>query len=400
MALTVRNEKGTEYQVDQENLGHAEKDGYLPVVTNKDGKSFRVSSGDLDKAQADGYFTEVPKFEEPSAPSIGQSVLGGIQHGGTLGFSDNIAGATDALLSRTGNLFVPEGGQNPYENKPISQVYHEGMADQEKQTKAEHDAHPTAFNLGSVGGGVATTLPATGLKAAATIGGVAGLGNSDPNGSIADKVKSAILGAGVGAVGSKLGDLAGGAISKMQGTTPAVSGAEAIGTKLSGIPAESLPENLRMPDLAERPADWFFKTAGSEPQKYASPNLPGIPPEATKSFGDVINSGFKGGIADTVLNGATHGLAAPIMIGKEALKMSGPQQAVQKGLQAAAPTLKAADEAFQNVVSIPMKAFNKLSPGYQTVLKQAAEQGGRQLAITHFILGQRDPAYQDALKDK
>lgn len=50
----VKNEAGTEFEVDQNKVGEAEKDGFLPVVTN--GKQeHRVSFSDLPLAKKDGF---------------------------------------------------------------------------------------------------------------------------------------------------------------------------------------------------------------------------------------------------------------------------------------------------------------------------------------------------------
>lgn len=53
-ALTVRNENGQEFQVDESKISAAEKDGFLPLVTN--GKEIhRVAYNDIKLAQRDGF---------------------------------------------------------------------------------------------------------------------------------------------------------------------------------------------------------------------------------------------------------------------------------------------------------------------------------------------------------
>lgn len=55
--------------------------------------------------------------------------------------------------------------------------------------------------------------------------------------------------------------------------------------------------------------------------------------------------------------------------------------------------------AVDEAVGIATSTLNKLPQFYQTILYQASSQGPRKAAITHFLMGQQDPKYQQALRD-
>jgi hypothetical protein len=104
--------------------------------------------------------TETPLTE----PSVGESVLGGLQQGVTMNFADEAKGAIDALLGKTGNLFVPEGGSNPYANKSISENYTAGRDEARKQYEEQAKANPVAFGTGNLAGSV--LIPTKGIGSA------------------------------------------------------------------------------------------------------------------------------------------------------------------------------------------------------------------------------------------
>ena len=80
MAIKVRNEQGQEFEVDQDKIGQAEQDGFLPVVSNGS-QEFRVNFSSLDKAKTDGFsLLGAPKAPPPSTMS---DILGGVKRGVT-----------------------------------------------------------------------------------------------------------------------------------------------------------------------------------------------------------------------------------------------------------------------------------------------------------------------------
>lgn len=312
-------------------------------------------------------------IQSPKEPTSGTSAaLEGFKQGGSLGLSDEAGGVIDALLSKTGNLFVPEGGKNPYEDKSIGQVYKEGRDEERVKSQIANKDHPGIYNSTALASGALTTLPASGLKAALAIGGTAGFGSSNKDSATGLALDTA-KGAGIAGLGSKLGDLVGSIISKARTATPIVSSAEGLASGITGLPKAEMPSILRR----------------------TTNELPAI---TAKSEG-LVGNGLKGLAVDLLSGGATHGLAAPTMVAKGLVQSPTSQQMTQKGLQTIAPTLKSADKTIQTGADFLSKGFQKLQPQYQTLLKQASDKGGRSLAITHFLLGQNDPNYQEAFKE-
>jgi hypothetical protein len=140
--------------------------------------------------------TETPLTE----PSVGESVLGGLQQGVTMNFADEAKGAIDALLGKTGNLFVPEGGSNPYANKSISENYTAGRDEARKQYEEQAKANPVAFGTGNLAGSV--LIPTKGIGSALVQGGSAGLGAGE--GDLSGQLKDAGMGAALGGAGAGL----------------------------------------------------------------------------------------------------------------------------------------------------------------------------------------------------
>jgi hypothetical protein len=164
--------------------------------------------------------SEAPAPNTPTAP---ESALGGAQQGVTFGFADEAKGAIDALLGKTGKLFLEEGTTNPYADKSMSENYTAGRDEARKEYEAQAKANPTAFMAGNIAGGimvpgigagkvlakagmtpgVAQSLAKTGIE-----GAVAGLGGAE--GSAVDQLQATGIGGGLGAAGT----LAGTAVNK------------------------------------------------------------------------------------------------------------------------------------------------------------------------------------------
>lgn len=160
-------------------------------------------------------------------PSMAKSGLEGVKQGATLGFGDEISGAMDVALGKTGNLFVPEGGKNPYADQPVSQTYTEGRDQARQEYKDAQTAHPYATMAGSLAGAAPTAiLSGPGIGVGAAVGGAYGLGSSDKDTAVGmgiDAAKGAVVGGalsaapkayssiknnGVGPLASKAGDFA------------------------------------------------------------------------------------------------------------------------------------------------------------------------------------------------
>lgn len=108
-----------------------------------------------------------------------------------------------------------------------------------------------------------------------------------------------------------------------------------------------------------------------------------------------LNQSPLGGFTDTAA--AAAGLmtsnpltAAGAIIGRRAIA---PRLA-----SSAAATLDTVGSGLTSMTGASEQAFQMLSPKLQQAITTAAEQGPRQLAITHFLLGTGNPEYQTAVK--
>lgn len=217
----VKNEAGQAFDVDEDKLSEAEKDGYLPIVSN--GKEeHRVSPKDFGAAEKDGY---KPVFE--SDVSQLESALGGFVEGAWLGYGDELAGAVGGALD-----YVTQGGKLDYKD------YYKIRRDLVRKNQEEaKEANPDTFLASNVGGSLVTALApgmgflnsakgaglATQVGKGALQGGLVGLGTSDADltegdfkGAAIDTATGAAIGGalplaikGVGAAASKVDDFTG-----------------------------------------------------------------------------------------------------------------------------------------------------------------------------------------------
>lgn len=150
-------------------------------------------------------------------PGLLESGLRGLAQGASLGFADEITGAGEHLLT----------------GKPYDQARDESRANY----AAAHDANPTTYTAGQVGGGLATGLvggaPATLGRAAimgAGVGGLAGVGGSEAHDALG-VTKDGLTGAAIGGIGgaalSKLSALGNGVKNTLEDVATAPLGAQA-----------------------------------------------------------------------------------------------------------------------------------------------------------------------------
>jgi hypothetical protein len=117
----VRNDEGQEFEVEEDRLAEAEKDGFLPIVESIDGDIQRVESKNFSLAEKDGY-RPVFRFEEPEISKT-ESALRGAAQGASFGFADEIEAKLKSLTgNKTYEQLIPEvrqkydqaAEQNPY----------------------------------------------------------------------------------------------------------------------------------------------------------------------------------------------------------------------------------------------------------------------------------------------
>src|SRR5262249_36898646 len=131
-------------------------------------------------------------LEEQNKPGIGEALGRGALQGASLGFSDEAAGAIEAIADKLRGA-----------HETIGELYAKHRDESRAANKRAEEAHPTAFKVGDVGGGLATmAIPGLGIGGgaaraigtAAALGGASGLGHStaeDVGGAAADTLKGA-----------------------------------------------------------------------------------------------------------------------------------------------------------------------------------------------------------------
>lgn len=209
---TVRDEGGTEFQVDENRLPEAEKDGFLPVVSN--GKDVhRVAVSDIPLAMKDGFS---PLFAQENAPKVEKesgimsAVRSGLQ-GIYAGMSDEVAGVVEGA----GRIVGLKGAGGPLKDVSISEdgptvdpsklkeAYIDGRDREREALKKDSRDNPVISTVANVAGAIVS--PANKLakgvglvKGAARVGALTAAGMSDAetaDGVVEDVAKGTVLGA-------------------------------------------------------------------------------------------------------------------------------------------------------------------------------------------------------------
>lgn len=209
----VRNSSGSDFDVDEDKLHQAEKDGFLPVVSN--GKEeHRVSSFDLHKAAADGYSPIITKPE----PSIGESIVRGAAQGATFGGVDEATGAINALSDVAGDK---------YTLADLLDRYRAHRDESRANYAAAEQANPIASLAGNLAGGIALPMGAlNSARSAMALGAAAGLGSSEADltkGEVGQAAHDVGTGAVIGGAAHHLFNLGKGAYELAKATSPATS---------------------------------------------------------------------------------------------------------------------------------------------------------------------------------
>lgn len=186
----VKNTSGQEFDVNEDKIQDAEKDGYLPVVSN--GKeTHRVSYSDLGLAVKDGYN---PLFSNDISQL--ESGLRGAAQGATFNLADEITGGLEAIkdVTLTDNKL-----------SDLPNLYTKHRDESREAYKQAEETNPGSFLTGNLIGGVGTALamPASAATLAgraaqaAGIGAVMGYGANENRDEL---LKDMALNAGLGAV--------------------------------------------------------------------------------------------------------------------------------------------------------------------------------------------------------
>ena len=341
--FTVRNDKGESFQVDEDKIQSAEKDGYYPVVSNG-GQEHLVPFKDLHLAEKDGFspLKSARDLELEKGQKLENSILRGAKQGITRGTSDEAAGHIDTALDYGMRALNAVGladkspgqvneelkqagfkGQLPSSRK---EIYEEGRDSERAADKQAAEDNPLAYGAANLTGSLVGSM----ASPAAMIGDAAiqGLGYSE-----ADTMKDLAVDVGTSAAMS--------------------AGIQGAG-KLSGKLAEYLGN------------------------KFSSSAPAAVTAKLAKD-----NAGLVGATAGGLSHGPI-GAVTGYMAGKEA---------IPKVIEKAEPLINKFDEGFQYTMkNLPAK--------YKAIMDSAVARGGAQSqAIQHFLLGQRDPEYQELTKD-
>lgn len=207
--LTVKNQEGQAFEVDEDKVIQAERDGFLPVVSNGE-QEHRVSYNDLPQAQRDGFDLVASK----TAPII-SAVRKGAQ-GLVSGFLDEGAGAMNAGLRAIGL----ENTAGPIENitlandypsmDDLKQAYKAGRDDMRASLAKDSKDNPGISTASEIGAAIVSPVNkiAKGMslvKGGAVLGGLYGLGNSEKE-TLAGNLVDTAVGAGTGALTGKVVD--------------------------------------------------------------------------------------------------------------------------------------------------------------------------------------------------
>lgn len=222
--LTVRNEAGQTFKVDEARVSEAEKDGFLPVVSNGS-QEHRVSYKDLELAKNDGFKPLVQKTSQV------ESALRGFAQGAAFEFADEVAGAGEAIgKAAFGDDKLSEIGSNYKKYRDESRANFK---------KAEID-NPSTYKTAEIGGAIASA--AIPMGAANTLGraalagaraGVIGSVGASEADNAAQLVEDAGKGAAFGAAGGGIGY---GATKAFIGARKSVSeAADYLGNKFKPI---------------------------------------------------------------------------------------------------------------------------------------------------------------------
>jgi hypothetical protein len=290
---------------------------------------------------ADEYLGATPEVSGAPAPGIIESTARGGTQGLTAGFADEASGLLGAVGEKAMHLFADGLG-----DKSFGDTYREYRDAYRSGDKAAEQANPNAFGGSQVAGTLAGSALVPGASAAklGLAGAASGLGHSEADTALG-MAKDTAMGGAIGYGGGKaLNGLAGAAAKRFSPTA------------LEEIATSPIPSNISgLAKNASRRASKIFDSVVPKPLQEAV-----------------------GGVADIVSGSVGQYLPKATTIAKGADKIArGTQSALAWALD-----------------KHPEK-LGKFAPR----LQQAAQRGASALATTSFLLQQKDPEFQQMLKD-
>lgn len=310
---------------------------------------------------------EVPKEE------VGQleSMLRGASQGLTLGFGDEIVG----------------GLESAFTDKSYTQARDESRLANEAARAANPATYLGSEVAGSIGASFVPGMGATTIPRLVAMGAVQGLGSSTADltkGEVLGAAKDTALGAGIAGTIGTAAPYVGKAIKGLgKGLSNVAEGAgeilqnEGSKTLSKAMGIQRGVSNIRAgtDTLFKTPSKIFnTKFMSSVERKISEQTTP-----ISKRTGDIIDYGILPSLAVT----GNPGPAAALYVGKKIIQTPIAQKTIAVGLDKIGDILKKTPQF-----------FGKFAP----VLKAAELRGG--LAITHFLLQQTNPEYQQLTLDK
>jgi hypothetical protein len=204
--LTVKNQSGEVFEVDENNVMQAEKDGFLPVVSNGQ-EEHRVSYNDLPQAEKDGFSI----VDQSKKPSILASALRKGAQGVSSGLSDEISGLTEAAGRAVGfrgaggpikDISIDERGPTLNLNE-LKDSYNTGKLEERDRLDLDQKTNPVTSTVMELGTAIASPMNKIAggmsmLKGGAVLGGLNAFGRSEAD-SVGGVALDTALGAGTGA---------------------------------------------------------------------------------------------------------------------------------------------------------------------------------------------------------
>lgn len=336
---------------------------------------------------------------KPKETIDSEAAIRGAVQGASAGFADEGAGVIDALLSKTGGLLLEPGQKNPYEDKPLRQVYEEGRNEERAANVQAAQRSPKTYLAGQLAGGIATSAALPG--AAMTQGAIQGAGLSEAT-NLPDMAKDVVLGAAVG----KAGELAGKAVNvgaqKLASSSLLPTAAQTTGQMAEEAAAKALGAtksnyNQLGAEGVRNAAREALDEGIISPLASTKTMLQRIPEGKSDTVRAMLeNKMAKEAVKPAMSHSDYVALAAGGTHGLKGIAVAGGAVATKKVVE------KYKDQVLANSadkISKALESTPEVLGKYAPMLQQSLANSPKNFAITNFLLHSRDPEYQEVSKN-
>ena len=172
--FSVKNELGDIFEVDEDKISEAEKDGFLPIVRNAEGVEHRVAYQDINKAERDGFAAVMDiQYTDPQVSQL-ESIGRGALQGAAMEFGDELIAGAKSLLPGVD--------------------YEKELEAQRERNKLAAQQNPVSYYGADIAGSFLVPVPGAGLASKAIKG--AGMASKLGRAATTGAVGGAIVGAG------------------------------------------------------------------------------------------------------------------------------------------------------------------------------------------------------------